>query len=350
MELEKKSSQTISPLDSLPLAELHVHLGSCATPEMMWELAHAQGIKLPTKDFRQFQELITLDKPTNYADYLKMFDILEKIQSSPEAMFAMVQQVAGASYRENNVDLVEYRGNPILRSRHGEIDLDHLIVFTLQGMERTTLKYPLQLGFILCMDRRLSVEENSAIIRKAIKYKDRGIVGIDLAGPIDLNDQCRNFHPRDLELAVAQAHEAGLGVTIHTGEATGPDEMWAVIKHLRPQRIGHGIACTQDPKLMEYLREQEIVLETCPTSNLKTKVIKDWSQMRQIYANLKKHAVPFTINTDGPILQKTTLRHEYTLLLENEILTPEDLIQANHIAHQASFIKKNKIIKKGKNA
>ncbi len=337
--MEAQNFDNLNFLQSVPLAELHVHLGSCATPEVMWELAHAQGIRLPTKDFWEFEKLISLDKPTDYENYLKVYDLLERIQSSPEAMFTMIQQVAGTSYRVNNVNLIEYRGNPILRSRHGEIDLDHLIIFTLQGMERAMLKYPLRLGFILCMDRRLSVTENEAIVKKAIKYKNRGIVGVDLAGPVEINDQARNFVPQDLERVMAMAHEAGLGVTVHTGEATSTEEMWAVVKYLKPQRIGHGIACVKDAKLMEYLRENEIVLETCPTSNLKTQVVKDWSQLKEIYTTLKNYGVKFTINTDGPVLQKTTLKREYCLLEEKQILSQEELLRANQIAHEASFIK-----------
>lgn len=333
-----KTKPSINFLKKLKLAELHVHLGSCVTPTVLWELAHAQGIKLPTKDYWEFENLVSLDKPTDYESYLRMFDLLERIQSSPEAMFTMIQAVAMTAYRENNIDLIEYRGNPILRSRKGEIDLDHLIVFTLQGMERAMLKYPIKVGFILCMDRRFSLAENEAIVKKAIKYQKRGIVGIDLAGPIDYNDYSRNFKPADLKNLVAQAKDAGLGVTIHTGEATGVEEMWAVVKELKPQRLGHGIAAINDPHLLEYLREHEIVLETCPTSNLKTQVIGSIEQMKNIYQKLKEFGVKFTINTDGPTLQKTNLRQEYQLLLKNLVLSEDDLIKANEIAHEATFL------------
>lgn len=89
---------------------------------------------------------------------------------------------------------------------------------------------------------------------------------------------------------------------------------------------------------MRHLVDKQIVLETCPTSNLNTKLIKDFDEMRSIYETLKSYGVPFTINTDGPEMQKISLRKEFEKLLENQILTPEEMLNANATADQASFI------------
>lgn len=267
-----------------------------------------------------------------------MYDLTEKIQSSPEALFVAAQHAVSGAYRTNNITTLEIRFNPILRNRGGERDLDHLIVFALQGMERAMLKYPVKAGIILMMDRRFTEEENAGIVKKAIKYKSRGVVGVDLAGPINRTDRSKMFQPSDIKHLVKQAKDAGLGVTIHTGEATNVDEMWEVIHELQPNRIGHGIACVNDPHLMNYLRDHHIVLETCPTSNLHTKLVRDFDHMRDIYTTLKANGVPFTINTDGPEMQRTSLRKEFELLLRNNILTQEDILKANEEATRATFI------------
>lgn len=279
-----------------------------------------------------------MDKPENYEDYLKKFDLTEKIQSSPQAMFKVLQEGIAKAYLRNNITKIEPRFNPIYRNRKGLIDLDHIIVFAIQGMERAMLKYPVKAGLILCLDRRLNLKENTGIVKKAIKYHRRGVVGIDLAGSITANSNSQNFKPKDIAKIVAEAKEAGLGVTVHTGEVTDVDEMWDVLNYLKPDRLGHGIACIKDPKLMNYLAKNNIVLETCPTSNLQTKVLKNFDEMRQVYKTLKKYCVPFTINTDGPEFQNTTLLGEFRKLLSNNILTKEDLIEANKIAIKASFI------------
>ena len=188
------------------------------------------------------------------------------------------------------------------------------------------------------MDRRFSLEENEAIIEKAIKYRKRGVVGIDLAGPIKRTKNSHAFRPKDIKQIVKKARDYGLGVTVHTGEATNVEEMWEVIRELKPERIGHGIACITDKKLMKYLKDHKIVLETCPTSNMNTKLIKDFDEMRMVYRTLIENDILFTINTDGPEMQLISLRKEYEKLLDNAILSKEELLKANEIAHKASFI------------
>ncbi len=326
-------------IDQLELTELHAHGGSSVSPTMLWEMAHNQGIKLPTKDYWEFEKLVTIHETKPYEDYLKMHDLNELIQSSPEAMFSAIESAVSRAYRKNNITTLELRYNPILRNRQGERDLDHLIVYSLQGMERAILKYPVRAGLILMMDRRFTFKENAAVVTKAIKYKDRGVVGIDLAGPIERTKNSRKFTPKDIAPLVMEAKAAGLGITIHTGEATGLDEMWEVLEHLEPDRIGHGIASVKSKRMMKYLREKEIVLETCPTSNLNTGVVKDFNQLKRIYKTLKENEVKFTINTDGPEMQKVGLRQEYKKLMINKILNKEDLLKANQVAKESSFIK-----------
>ncbi len=325
-------------LTNIQLTELHAHLGFSVSPTMLWEMAHDQGLKLPTKDYWEFERLVTMYEAKEYEEYLMLYDLTEKIQSSPEALFTATQTAVSGAYRKNNITRLELRFNPILRNRNGERDLDHLIIFALQGMERAMLKYPVKAGIILMMDRRFTSHENSVIVKKAIKYKSRGVVGIDLAGPIQRTDNSRAFQLSDIAESVEEARNAGLGVTVHTGEATNVDEMWQAVRLLKPDRIGHGIACINDPSLMEHLVREHIVLETCPTSNLHTKLIKDHAEMRSVYRTLSEHHVPFTINTDGPEMQMISLRGEYMMLLEKDVLTKEQILAANETATKATFI------------
>lgn len=325
-------------LDNVELTELHTHIGFGMSPTMLWEMAHEQGIILPTKDYWAFERLVTIHEAKDYEDYLKMYELTEKIQSSPDSLFVGIQNMVSGAYRKNNITTIELRFNPMLRNRGGERDLDHIIVFTLQGLERAMLKYPVRAGLILMMDRRFTVEQNAAIAKKAIKYKNRGIVGLDLGGPIDYNENSRNFRPSHLQPIVEEARSYGLKLTIHTGEATDTHEMWEVLKHLKPDRIGHGIASVGDIPLMQYLAHHHIVLETCPTSNLNTKLIRNFDHMRCIYRTLIENQVPFTINTDGPEMQRISLRKELEKLLFEDILTAEEILYANKIATEATFI------------
>jgi adenosine deaminase len=334
-------SPELSFLDGVGLADIHSHVGFSVPPAMLWDMAHDQGIKLPTKDFWKFQDLITIREAKTYEDYIKMYDLIEHIQSSPESLFMAMQHAVAGAYLRTNITTLELRFNPILRSRNGERDLDHLIIFALQGMERAMLKYPVKAGVILMMDRRFNHQENAGVIRKAIKYKDRGVVGIDLAGPIQRTEQSQRFKPADIADLVEEARAAGLGITVHTGEATGLDEMWEVVEKLKPDRIGHGFACVKDEKLMKTLRERNIILELCPTSNLNTSLIKNMAEFGTIIKTLQTHQVPFTINTDGPEMQHISMRSEYALLLQHKILTEKEILACNALSHQVTFINRS---------
>ena len=169
----------------MPLTELHCHLGGAVAPAIMWGIAHSQGIRLPTKDYWEFRELITVSprRGRSFDGYLQLFHWTELIQSSPLAVERCVYEVIGGAYRKNNVTTCELRFNPMKRNRGGEQDLDHIISAAIRGMDRAMLEYPVTPGLILCLDRAFPYALNEIIVEKAIAYRGRGVVGIDIAGP-----------------------------------------------------------------------------------------------------------------------------------------------------------------------
>lgn len=319
------------------LTELHVHVGSAVDPPIMWEIAQDQGIKLPTKSYFEFEKLITVKDKTTYQKYLDLFHWTELIQSSPEAIEKSIYSIVSGAYRKNNITTLEIRFNPMKRNRGGERDLDHIILAAIHAMERAMLAYPIQAGLIFCFDRTFTPELNTIIAEKAVKYSKRGVVGIDLAGPIH-----KSFQVATLVPLVDRCKSAGLGVTIHTGEATGPEEVKEVLTLLSPHRIGHGVRSVEDEQLLNLLASKGVVLEVCPSSNLHTSVVENLADFKTIFAKLKKHNVPFTINTDGPEMLGTNLVSEYNLLMEEGILSKEDLQEAQKTALLASFLHGNK--------
>lgn len=328
------------PQDRPALADLHAHLGGAVDPAIMWSIAHQQGIRLPTKDYWQFVELITVshpDKVNNLAEYDLIFRWTELIQSSPLAVERSVYEVIGGAYRKCNITTLELRFNPMKRNRQGEQDLDHIITAAIRGQDRALLEYPqMRSGLILMMDRTFPLELNAVIVEKALRYRPRGIVGIDIAGPPNPSFSYRAHH--DL---IERARDGGLGITIHTGEEGRIEDMWEVMDALRPERVGHGILAAYDEGLMRRLVETGTVLEICPTSNLRTKAVRDLDELRYILDTLRAHGVAFTINTDGPEMLLTDVRKEYQLLLESGIFTEEDVRKAIETAHSASFLARN---------
>lgn len=317
----------------MDFVDLHLHLGSSSTPHFLWELAHEQGIKLPQKNYWEFIDSITIKDQTTYDRYLKFFDLTELIQSSTYAIERATHQAISRAYRKGNVTTIEIRFNPMLRNRGGERDLDKIIFGAIVGMKRACLEYPVKAGLILMMDRRFTKKQNMIIAQKAVRFRHDGVVGIDIAGPI-----VKHFSMRDIVLPVALARKAGLKVTIHAGEVTGPAEMWDVVRLLKPERIGHGIASVGGPKLLDYLREHHIILEVCPTSNIQTSAVKNWQEMKHIIQKIKQYKVPFTINSDGPEFLGTNVKEEFEHLIAKDILTSEDVKNCTRVAKKASFI------------
>jgi len=319
----------------VPLAELHCHLGAAVTPAIMWSIAHAQGIKLPTRDYWEFRDLITVHprRPKSFDGYLQLFHWTELIQSSPIAVERAVYEVIGGAYRKNNITTTELRFNPMKRNRGGEQDLDHIISAAIRGMDRATLEYPVTPGLILCLDRAFPIHLNEIIVEKAIAYRSRGVVGIDIAGP-----ESSTFHPADYKRQFDRARRKGLGITVHTGESGTVDEIAEVVRYLEPSRIGHGVKAAFDPRTMHMIRERNITLEVCPTSNLNTRVVADWEEMRWILDTFKQHGVRFTINTDGPEMLKTYIRDELSTLGRLGILSVEEQQLSAEWARQASFV------------
>jgi adenosine deaminase len=323
------------------LAELHTHLGGSVASDILWSLAHEQGIALPVKDYWEFDALVTVSDPRGVANLDALDQIYhwtELIQSSPLAVERSVHGAIGGAYRSQGITTLELRFNPMKRNRGGERDLDHVILAAVRGLDRASMEYPqVRCGLILMMDRTFTERQNEVVVEKAIRWASRGIVGIDVAGPRPGGER---YDYRQLEPMVAAAREAGLGVTIHVGEegATGAEEIGDVVEHLRPERIGHGILAAGDPELMRLLRERGTVLEICPTSNLLTKALADEEAVRDTLHAFLEHGVAFTIATDGPEMMRTHLRDELELLRRIGALTDEQLREANGRGHEASFI------------
>ena len=330
------------------LAELHTHLGGSVSSDILWSLAHEQGIALPVKDYWEFDRLVTIADPRGVAD-LNALDAIyhwtELIQSSPIAVERSVHAAIGGAYRSQGITTLELRFNPMKRNRGGERDLDHIILAAIRGLDLASLEYPqVNAGLILMMDRTFSQEMNAVIVAKAIRWAPRGICGIDVAGPRPRGER---YPYRDLQPLVEESREAGLGVTIHVGEEGGDagiEEIGEVIATLRPDRIGHGILAARDPELMETLRATEIVLEICPTSNLLTKALESEEALRETFRAFTGNGVLFTIATDGPEMMRTHLRDEFELLVRIGALEREQLPIANERGHAASFVRREPVL------
>jgi len=325
------------------LIDLHIHVGGAVAPHVLWSLAHSEGFKLPTKNYFEFVEMITArpDNVRNLDDYLRiMHTWTEKIQSSPMAIERSVYEVIGKEYRGSRVTQIELRFNPMKRNLDSTLDLDHIIHAALRGMDRAMLEYGVKAGLIFCLAREFDHRLNSIILEKAIKYRHRGVVGIDLAGTETRAIELDGTQVAAYEDLFARARAAGLKTTVHTGETvgTGAEGVIAVVDRLRPHRIGHGIRAAYDESAMRLLKEQDVVLELCPTSNLQTRAVSGVDELRHIVQTFLDRGVKVTLNTDGPYLLDTDMEHEVALVEQHAIMTPAQVEQSLAWAREYSFI------------
>jgi len=316
------------------LVDLHCHLSTSVTTHLLWEMAHQRGIKLPHKDYWKFLESTKLDPKNSYHSYHDYYDLVQKVQSSPDAIENSVYEAISLSYRKANITQQEIRFNPMRRNMEGLYDLDRIIFSALVGMKKASMIYPVKTGLIIEMDRRFDEKLNAIIANKAIEFRNEGVVGLDISGPA-----VPSFKMSDIVKPVEKAKSFGLGITIHTGEEGEISEMWEVLEKLSPNRLGHGIMCIKDEKLMAEIVKRGISLEVCPSSNLSLKLVKNWQEVGKILNTLKQNGVPFNINSDAPVILNTNVKNEYEKLIENEIFTLEDVKKSIKTARKHSFIK-----------
>lgn len=324
-----------------PLAELHAHLGASISPAILWQIAHDSGIKLPKKEFSEFQDYIRLS-PARKLELNTYFSkiyhpLLDKLSSGTHAVEEATYQTMAGAYRNNGITLIELRNNPMKHNGHAELDLDHITMAMLRGMERALLAYrQLSAGLIFCMAREFSYEQNAIIVDKAIKYRRRGVVGIDVAGPAD-----ENFKLKDYKDLFAKAKKAGLKITVHSGEVAAANDIWEALEYAGALRIGHGIRAAYDKPLMQELAKRKVVLEVCPFSNIVTKAVENLDELKFILRTLVENKVRFCINTDWPeVIEDCALPNQYKFLRDEGILTEDELRTCARTGFEASFIPK----------
>jgi len=322
-----------NPLDLTNLIDIHAHLGSSVSPHILWEIANEQGINVGEKDYWKFIDSVVMTQNSSYDEYINYFHLTEKIQSSTDAIERATHSVISGGYRRSDIHTIEIRFNPMNRNRNGERDLDKIILSALYGMKKACLEYPVKAGIIIMLDRRFTYEQNEKIVDKAIKFKNDGVVGIDIGGPITTGFMIENIAP-----LFKKARDAGLKLTVHTGEATPASEVQRVIEVISPDRIGHGIRSIDDPNVLQMLSEKQIVLEVCPTSNIRTQVVKKWEDFKNIFQTFEKYNVRYTINTDGCELVQTTIKKEFETLFNKKILTKSQIYKAIQTAKESTFI------------
>lgn len=312
----------------MPKIELHLHLDGAIRAETLLELAEQDGVELPTKDLAELHKYLQVatDCPS-LGEYLSKFELPLAVMQTKNSLERVAYELCEILAREN-VRYFEVRFAPQLHTRKG-LRLDEVVAAVLDGLNEGQIEFNLKVGLILCALRHHPVELNVEIANLAGRFRDKGVVAVDLAG-----DEA-SYPVEDHQLFFERAQELGLHITIHAGEASGAESIKKAIT-LGAERIGHGVSLFEDADLLEEVKAAQILLEICPKSNYHTKAVASISDHPA-----KKYfdqGLRINLNTDNPTVSETTLSAEYLSMIEELGFTFEDLRQMTVYAAEAAFL------------
>lgn len=307
--------------------ELHLHLdGSLRTSTV------AQILNLDIEYVKN--KMIVKSDNDSLSEYLTKFDLPIKAMQTKENLKRVASELA-KDLKNDEVIYAEVRFAPAFHTDQG-LTFTEVVESVLDGVKKVN---GIKINVILCMMRGASYENNLKTIEVAEKYLNKGVVALDLAG-----DE-KKYKTSDYEKLFDIAKKKSIPFTIHAGEAAGAESVLEAIK-FGAQRIGHGIKIIENEKVLELVREKNIFLEVCPTSNIQTKVVDSYNEhpIKKLYDN----EILVTISTDNNTVSNISLSNEYNRLSETFEFTNKDFLQMNINAVLASFLstqEKEKYIK-----
>ena len=303
--------------------DLHLHLDGSLTPGYVIRQAKKQGIELPVWEESELVKYMTA--PADCKDlneYLEKFDLPGSVMQTEDALTDAAQDVC-TQMKEQGLKYVEIRFAPQLHTKKG-LTQRQVVEAVLRGLLCDA-------GFeakviLCCMRMKDNEKQNLETIQLASEYLGKGVVAADLAGAEAL------FPTAFFEKVFKAAKLADIPFTIHAGEADGPESIWTAL-NFGARRIGHGVRCLEDEKLVEHLREKQIPLEVCPTSNFQTRAVKGEYPLKKM---LEK-GLCVTLNTDNTTVSGTTLEKEYELAEKQLGLTKEEIETLKRNAEKSRF-------------
>ena len=334
---------TLEEIKSLPKALLHDHLDGGLRPQTIIDIANEIGYdKLPTKDPEKladwFQESCNSG---SLVRYLETFDHTIAVMQRREDLIRVARECV-LDLARDGVVYAEVRGAPELFTTQG-LSIDKVVEATLEGYrqgmaEAANEGKKIRVESILCALRQNHRDRETA--RAVVKYRDKGVVGFDIAGPED------GFPPTNQLQTFEYLRRENAHFTIHAGEAYGLPSIWEAIQYCGAERLGHGVRIIDDidfstpepqiGRLAAYIRDRRIPLEICPTSNLQTGIAQTIKE--HPIGKLSHLRFRVTVNTDNRLMSRTSMSNELYQLVDAFGWTFADLQRVTVNAMKSAFI------------
>jgi adenosine deaminase len=315
--------------NDIPKTEIHCHLEGAIRTQTIIDIAQEYRLKLPSYEVDELDKHVKVyDQMQSLEAVLAAFAIFQNSITSPEVVERIAWQLFEDSARQN-IKLFEVRFSPDWAFHGHDLDWDACLEGLMRARERAEKEFDMVIGYIAITSRSMGPESCAKTVDWAIQNKDH-ILGIDLA------DSERDFPLLEFVRPVWKAKDAGLKVTIHTGEDTPASFIKETIELTSPDRIGHGIHAVEDMQVVELIKERGITLEVNPWSNYLTNSVRMIEE--HPLSKLFDLGVKVTINSDDPEVLETNVNNEYRIAHEILGMSMEDIMTCNRYAYEASFI------------
>ena len=317
---------------TLPLTDIHRHLDGNIRPQTILELGLKNNMQLPANTLEGLipHVQVTSQEP-DLVSFLTKLDWGVKVLASYDDCRRIAYENVEDALKAR-IDYAELRFSPGYMAMNHNLDPQGVVEAVIDGVTSGSRDFGVKTNLIGIMSRTFGQDACQKELNACLAYKDR-LIAIDLAGD-ELGKPGELFVEH-----FKQVRDAGLQVTVHAGEAAGPESMWQAINELGATRIGHGVKAISDPKLMDYLAEHRIGIESCLTSNVQTSTFPNIEShpLKQFL----DHGVLATINTDDPAVSGIELPYEYEVAAPAAGLSQSDMHQAQENGLTISFLSEN---------
>jgi adenosine deaminase len=318
--------------NDLPKTEIHIHLEGSIRTQTIIDIARDYKLELPSYVAREFDKHVKVyEQMRDLGAVLEAFAIFQNSITSPEVVERIAWELFEDSARQN-IHLLEVRFSPDWAFHGHHLNWDECLDGLLRAKERAEREFDMAIGYIAITSRSKGPESCVKTVDWAIRHQEH-IIGVDLADAEDV------YPIQHFAKPVLKAKEAGMKVTVHTGENTPASAVIETIQTVKPDRIGHGIHIIEDMHAVELVKKRGITLEVNPWSNYLTNSVRTIEE--HPLKRLFDLGVRVTINSDDPEVLETNLNNEYRIADEILGMSMEDIRQCNRYACEASFLPEN---------
>jgi adenosine deaminase len=312
-------------INHMPKVELHVHLEGSINLKTISKLIKRNNIKLPFKTESEFEDFF---KFRDFKHFVDVYTFITGCLKTPDD-YELISYQFGCECARQNIRYAEVTFSIFSNSQLTGLPWQKILEALNRGRERAAKEFDVDWGWIFDILRDFP-QSQTFVLDAILNSKDHGVVGIGLTGRED------KFSLDDFAKTFEIAHKNKIGITVHAGELAGSEIIWDAINLLHADRIGHGVSCIKDPQLIEFLKQKQVPLEICPTSNI----------CMGIFPNFESHPLRklwdagllLTVNSDDPVLFNTDLNNEYKILVDHFGFNVEDLEKICLNALHASFL------------